>query len=83
MRFTTPEGQKVGECFEARAAATASCTHKQRAADLAAKRQIRPCMCCRAEFQSEGIHNRLCGRCRAAGDMLGDPQRPFISKKGA
>lgn len=24
----------------------------------------RPCMCCRQTFESEGIHNRLCGNCR-------------------
>lgn len=24
----------------------------------------RPCMCCRQRFDSEGPHNRLCGRCR-------------------
>lgn len=24
----------------------------------------RPCMCCQNNFQSEGPHNRLCGRCR-------------------
>lgn len=27
-------------------------------------RQVRKCMCCPKEFVSEGIHNRLCGRCR-------------------
>lgn len=27
-------------------------------------RQKRACMCCRQEFPSEGIHNRLCGRCK-------------------
>lgn len=27
-------------------------------------RQKRSCMCCREEFPSEGIHNRLCGRCK-------------------
>jgi len=36
----------------------------QRDADRKSKRGPRPCMCCGAEFDSEGIHNRLCGRCR-------------------
>ena len=26
--------------------------------------QIRCCMRCRSEFQSEGFHNRMCGPCR-------------------
>ena len=78
-----PDGQQAGEWFETRASASVSCAHKQRAADRAAKRVIRPCMCCRAPFQSEGIHNRLCKGCGGRGDALGDPQRPFISKKGA
>ncbi len=25
---------------------------------------LRPCMCCRLPFPSEGAHNRLCSRCR-------------------
>lgn len=25
----------------------------------------RPCMCCRQPFPSEGIHNRLCVRCKS------------------
>lgn len=24
----------------------------------------RPCLCCGKDFQSDGPHNRLCGRCR-------------------
>ena len=26
---------------------------------------LRPCMCCGRDFPSEGIHNRLCDRCRS------------------
>ncbi len=28
------------------------------------QRKVRPCLCCQAKFMSEGIHNRLCDRCR-------------------
>jgi hypothetical protein len=52
----------------------------QRAADKRAKRGPRPCMNCRAIFDSEGMHNRLCIKCRGHKDMLGDPQRPFIGR---
>ena len=42
--------------------------HLQRAADVAAKRGPRACMCCGVQFASEGIHNRLCNPCRGLGD---------------
>ena len=29
-----------------------------------ARRVTRPCMCCGQPFESEGIHNRMCGGCR-------------------
>ncbi len=29
--------------------------------------RLRPCLCCRRVFESEGIHNRLCNPCRASG----------------
>lgn len=44
--------------------------------------QERACMCCGKAFQSEGIHNRLCGYCRAKGDALGDECRPQINRTG-
>lgn len=28
------------------------------------KKTLRPCMCCRTEFASDGPHNRLCAACR-------------------
>lgn len=34
----------------------------------AAKRIERPCMCCSTTFLSEGIHNRMCPRCRPRTD---------------
>jgi hypothetical protein len=32
-----------------------------------ARRRQRDCLCCGRAFLSEGVHNRLCSRCRAAG----------------
>jgi len=32
------------------------------------KRGPRLCMCCRSEFQSQGVHNRMCPRCRHFSD---------------
>lgn len=36
--------------------------------DVRARRRLRPCMCCKAEFPSEGPHNRLCDPCRSQGE---------------
>ena len=47
---------------------------------LSRRPQTRKCMCCREEFFSEGIHNRLCQSCRGKGDALGAPQRPAIPR---
>jgi hypothetical protein len=33
-------------------------------ADAKLKRKVRPCLCCQTPFASEGIHNRMCDRCR-------------------
>ncbi|AGH57971.1 hypothetical protein RHVG_00006 [Rhodovulum phage RS1] len=30
----------------------------------------RRCLCCTKSFESDGIHNRLCNRCRAYGAIL-------------
>lgn len=35
-------------------------------ADQAARTKIRPCLCCKSSFASEGPHNRLCDRCRGS-----------------
>lgn len=40
----------------------------QREADKAAKRGPRPCMRCENMFDSEGIHHRMCSRCRSFGE---------------
>lgn len=39
----------------------------QRQADRQVLKVVRPCLCCGASFDSEGIHNRLCGHCRGIG----------------
>lgn len=78
-----PDGKRVGDFYKDAIQARASCAHKQRAADEAAKRIERPCMCCRAVFKSEGIHNRLCNACKGRSDALGDPVRPYIARKSA
>lgn len=64
-----------------RAVAETTRDKKQAALDAKAKRGPRACMCCRATFMSDGIHHRLCDRCRRGGDALGDPQRPYIGRK--
>ncbi|MBP9184883.1 MAG: hypothetical protein KBF78_17240 [Fuscovulum sp.] len=48
-------------------------------ADAKAKRMKRPCMCCGQEFQSEGIHNRLCDPCRHR-DVAPDPFKSAASR---
>lgn len=40
------------------------------ALDASAKRGERACLCCGAPFESEGIHHRMCSRCRAVSDPL-------------
>lgn len=40
------------------------------------------CMCCSTKFMSEGIHHRMCSRCRMRGDALGDECRPQINRTG-
>jgi hypothetical protein len=35
-------------------------------------RRLRPCLCCRAEFESEGPHNRMCDVCRRRSAVDGD-----------
>jgi len=44
------------------------------------KAGTRACMCCRTAFPSEGIHNRLCDRCRRSHDPL-DPVRSYLERR--
>lgn len=64
-----PDGQVYKICTY-KSQAHAIVDQKQRAADLAAKRMVRPCMRCEKPFQSEGIHNRMCDHCRRQNDEL-------------
>lgn len=58
-----PNGE-VFDTLASRTQAHAVAGRKQKDADAAARRMERPCMCCRQTFLSEGIHNRMCDRCR-------------------
>jgi hypothetical protein len=49
----------------------------QAESDRKAKRGPRPCLRCQKEFRSEGVHNRLCGRCRSM-DESEQSVRPAI-----
>ncbi len=60
-------GQRVSGLHSRIDGAQAMCDRMQRREDKKAVRTIRPCMCCRTAFESEGIHNRLCDRCRRVG----------------
>lgn len=48
-------------------------------------RKPRTCLCCKAEFHSEGKHNRLCDRCRKidAGPVPVSYARPSRLREGA
>ena len=57
------EGQRLGMGYLLRADAEAGVESLLRPA----KRSFRACMSCRRPFESEGIHNRLCGQCKRRG----------------
>ena len=65
---TGPGGTDAGGPFRSFADAARWRDACQREADRKAKRGPRPCMCCGETFKSEGIHHRMCGRCRSRGD---------------
>lgn len=67
-RIVDPKGQVMPGSYTDWDAALTRRDQLQTEADRAAKRGPRRCMCCRREFQSEGIHHRLCGHCRSHGD---------------
>lgn len=50
--------------FMNKGAAEARLFNMEQEANAKLKRKVRPCMCCQTRFMSEGIHNRLCDRCR-------------------
>ncbi len=64
-----PNGQRVG-APTTEDAAIARAERLQTEVDTRAKRGPRPCLCCGATFDSEGIHNRLCNPCRGRADPM-------------
>ncbi|MCU0826612.1 MAG: hypothetical protein MUE52_04235 [Tabrizicola sp.] len=60
----TPDNAVYGR-YSSLSQAAATASTRQKETDLAARRKTRACMCCTEPFQSEGIHNRLCSRCRS------------------
>ena len=66
-----PEGRVASGAYGNRDLAAARAYSLQRQADAAARRGPRACLCCGSVFESEGIHNRMCGPCRGLGDPLG------------
>lgn len=65
-----PDGRVVAKCGSNRDLALNRAEALQREADTAAKRGPRPCLCCGWEFDSAGIHNRMCKPCRGRADPL-------------
>lgn len=64
-----PDGTVYGD-YPSLSQAAGIAGRRQKEDDAAAQRMVRPCMCCRVPFHSEGIHNRLCDGCRRQGDGL-------------
>lgn len=73
---------RIGETFRFRGEAERKRDELQREADMKAKRGPRACLCCSTTFTSEGIHNRLCPRCRMRGEGE-QSQRPQIERRRA
>lgn len=78
-----PSRRVVGDFGSSRGMAETRCGHLNAELARQEKRGPRPCMCCGMTFVSEGIHNRLCNRCRCRVDVLGDDHRPVISSRKA
>ena len=60
-------GSRVSEVYNDPNNARTVRDRMQRQADRQALKTTRPCLCCGTRFESEGIHNRLCGHCRGVG----------------
>lgn len=58
-----PDGQIHGT-YASKSQAASIAGRRQKEADAAARRMVRPCMGCQKPFASEGIHNRMCPICR-------------------
>ncbi len=66
-----PDALPVAGPFNEKANALTNMEKRQAAADAVTRRGPRACMRCGQTFASEGIHNRMCNPCRAAGlDMV-------------
>ncbi len=77
-----PAGKPVTEGTAFVIAATRDCRDLQQAMDRKNKVGPRACLSCAREFESEGIHNRLCSGCRGR-DAGADPVRPYIARRSA
>jgi hypothetical protein len=64
-RLVDPAGVPQLAVYANRERALTAMDAAQARTDAKLKRGTRACMCCRAPFESEGIHNRMCTRCRA------------------
>ena len=67
------KGTLVTAIYRDRGAVVLACDAKNTAAQQKAKAIPRPCLRCGAQFQSAGIHNRMCGHCRHASSAEGEP----------
>jgi hypothetical protein len=65
-------GSRITGFYSGKDRAQTRCEALRAEAEAKSKRMKRPCLCCGQEFQSEGIHNRLCDPCRQR-DVAPDP----------
>ena len=63
------QGERVSGFHTDRSTAEDACARLIKAAS----KQLRSCLCCGRNFQSEGAHNRLCDGCRRRTDEMGSP----------
>jgi hypothetical protein len=75
------EGVKCSAPVDSKHVAQARRDRLQADADRRAKRGARPCMCCGAVFESQGIHNRLCGMCGRRQDPMGTAHRARLPQR--
>ena len=81
-RLIDPHGRRQNAFYASADRAATALEGAQSRTDKARKRIDRPCLCCRSVFASEGIHNRLCDRCRRLGDALPEPYGISASPRG-
>lgn len=68
-----PDGRTVERAFASQGSAATFAGVANRQDRAAARKKDRPCLCCRAMFASEGIHNRLCPDCSRRGSAEAMP----------